>query len=95
MDANFIPGCVRRAVCGVAQRFVSISLHERGGNMFLPGEGEMKWWLIERWVFRNGLRRRGVYFARYYFARARHRTMRDMDIIRISERSLSCARSSQ
>lgn len=55
----------------------------------------MKWWLIERWYFSNGLRRRGVYFARYYFARERHATMRDMDIIRISERSLSGARSSR
>lgn len=55
----------------------------------------MKWWLIERWGFAGGLRRYGFTFARYYFARARHATMRDMDIIRISERSLSCARSSQ
>lgn len=53
----------------------------------------MKWWLIERWYFSNGLRRRGINFARYYFARARHATMRDMDIIRISERSLSGERS--
>jgi hypothetical protein len=59
------------------------------------GEGEMRWWLIERWGFSGGLRRYGFTFARYYFARARHRTMRDMDIIRISERSLSCARSSR
>lgn len=93
MDADCFPGCVRRAVCGVAPRFVSISLHERCGNMLLPGEGEMKWWLIERWGFAGGLRRCGFSFARYYFARARHKTMRDMDIIRISERSLSGARS--
>lgn len=57
--------------------------------------GRMKWWLIERWFFAGGLRRYGFTFARYYFARAHHRTMRDMDIIRISERSLSCARSSR
>lgn len=55
----------------------------------------MKWWLIERWGFAGGLRRYGFSFARYYFARARHKTMRDMDIIRISERSLSCERSSR
>lgn len=55
----------------------------------------MKWWLVERWGFGDGLRRRGINFARYYFARARHATMRDMDIIRISERSLSGARSSR
>lgn len=55
----------------------------------------MKWWLIERWCFGKGLHRRGINFARYYFASARHATMRDMDIIRISERSLSGARSSQ
>lgn len=55
----------------------------------------MKWWLIERRGFAGGLRRRGINFARYYFARARHATMRDMDIIRISERSLSGARSSR
>lgn len=62
---------------------------------YLSREAEMKWWLIERWGFGNGLRRRGINFARYYFARARHVTMRDMDIIRISERSLSGARSSR
>ena len=55
----------------------------------------MKWWLIERWGFAGGLRSHGLSFARYYFARARHATMRDMDMIRISERSLSCARSSR
>lgn len=55
----------------------------------------MKWWLIERWVFAGGLRRYGFTFARYYFARARHKTMRDMDIIRISERGLSGARNSR
>ena len=55
----------------------------------------MKWWLIERWSFSSGLRRRGINFALYYFARARHETMRDMDIIRISERSLSGERSSR
>ena len=55
----------------------------------------MRWWLIDRWSFGEGLRRKGINFARYYFARARHATMRDMDIIRISERSLSCARSSR
>ena len=53
----------------------------------------MRWWLIERWGFGDGLRRRGINFARYYFARARHETMRYMDIIRISERILSCERS--
>ena len=93
MDADCFPGCVRRAVCGVAPRFVSISLHELCGNLLLPGEIEMRWWLIERWGFGDGLRRRGINFARYYFARARHTTMRDMDIIRITERSLSSAKS--
>lgn len=55
----------------------------------------MRWWLIERWYFSSGLQRRGVNFARYYFARARRRTMRDMDIIRISERGLLGARNSR
>lgn len=53
----------------------------------------MRWWLIERWGFGDGLRRRGVNFASYYFARARHATMRDMDIIRISEKTLASSRS--
>lgn len=53
----------------------------------------MRWWLIERWGFGDGLRRRGFNFARYYFARARHETMRDMDIIRISEKTLASSRS--
>lgn len=53
----------------------------------------MRWWLIERWSFVDGLRRRGINFARYYFARARHATMRDMDIIRISEKTLASSRS--
>ena len=95
MDADCFPIGVRRAVCGVAPRFVSISLHERRGNLPLPGEIEMRWWLIERWGFGDGLRRRGINFARYYFARARHATMRDMDIIRISERTLSFLKSSR
>lgn len=55
----------------------------------------MRWWLIERWVFASGFRRYGFSFARYYFARARNRTMRDMDIIRISEGTLSSLRSSR
>lgn len=53
----------------------------------------MRWWLIERWSFGDGLRRKGINFARYYFARARHATMRDMDIIRISEKTLASSRS--
>lgn len=55
----------------------------------------MKWWLIDRWVFAGGLRRHGFSFARYYLARARHKTMRDMDIIRLSERTLSFLKSSR
>ena len=53
----------------------------------------MRWWLIERWGFGDNLRRKGINFARYYFARARHATMRDMDIIRISEKTLASSRS--
>lgn len=52
----------------------------------------MRWWLVERLGFGDGLRRRGINFARYYFACARHATMRDMDIIRISEKTLAFSR---
>ena len=95
MDANVIPDGVRADFCHHQPRHLSINLYERGGDLLLPGEAEMRWWMIERWGFAGGLRRYGFSFARYYFARARHRTMRDMDIIRISERSLSGARSSR
>lgn len=95
MDANAIPGSVRCIVCCGAPRHFSGNLHERGGNLLLSGEAEMRWWLIERWGFAGGLRRYGFSFARYYFASARHRTMRDMDIIRISERTLSFLKSSR
>lgn len=95
MDANAFPGAVGNILGSYQPRYFSGNISQRGWNLFLSGEDEMRWWLIERWVFAGGLRRRGVYFARYYFARARHATMRDMDIIRISERGLSGARSSR
>lgn len=95
MDANVIPGAVGNIFGSYQPRCVSGNISQRSGNLLLSWEDEMKWWLIERWGFAGGLRRYGFTFARYYFARARHATMRDMDIIRISERSLSCARSSR
>lgn len=95
MDANVIPGAVGNILCNYQPRYFSSNISQCGWNLLLSGEDEMKWWLIERWGFAGGLRRYGFTFARYYFARARHATMRDMDIIRISERSLSCARNSR
>lgn len=95
MDANAFPGAVGNILGSYQPRYFSGNISQCGGSLLLSGEDEMKWWLIERWGFAGGLRRYGFTFARYYFARARHATMRDMDIIRISERSLSCARNSR
>lgn len=95
MDTNAFPGAVGNILGSYQPRYFSGNISQCCGNLLLSWEDEMKWWLIERWGFAGGLRRYGFTFARYYFARARHATMRDMDIIRISERGLSGARSSR